>query len=99
MFKLAEITTEDLTKLKAELSGDGCQITSPNTASAQFTINGHGVVATCLYDETTNTVTVKLEKKPFFVTEKHIEDVLLEKLNGVEPKAKIEEFEEIPEEN
>jgi hypothetical protein len=74
------ITRDEVNRLRADIAKEGVPFPADDTGTIQF----KGVTIAVEYQEATSTLKLTLQKKPFFVTESHVWEILD---SAVEPYA------------
>jgi hypothetical protein len=75
MFIIKPIVQSQIDMIQSELAKSNTVVTLRETND--YTIVGHGVTANAVFDPTEQTLTVTIVKKPFFITEGHIQNGIL----------------------
>jgi hypothetical protein len=76
MFILEKVLPADLTRVAADLPNHGTSLKLTGSAPNRWQGYGHEVFFYADYNPSFETLTVAITKKPFFISEKHIEDGL-----------------------
>lgn len=81
MFTIQPITEPQIETLTKELAAQGTQIAAgePN----QYTVTGHGITASAVFDEALGSLTVTVVHKPFFIPESAIQSGIQNALKSI----------------
>ena len=78
-FSLANVSPAQMLKLRGELEADrGSHIEA--TAPDHYTIDGHGLTVDAAYDAASETLTVEVVDKPWYVSASMIHDKIVQSL-------------------
>jgi hypothetical protein len=91
LIKLEEVSPEEVAYLKKQLRTNGVTVTSPNEASNNFYMNGHGVIATGVYQEPEQLLEITITQKPFYLPEEALEQQFAKYIQELYPENKVEE--------